>query len=150
MIFKTFHGYSSGYVDLTITGDKECFGQNILISRGPSCNNYLNVWTDKDYLRNIQREITYCTDVWLLNDIDMFESSPFENCTFTLDHAQLGFAVDTYKIKITDSYLIHQSTEYVDFDGINLLNMDVDILTSIDAETSFMTKHIKFSVPLSD
>ena len=80
----------------------------------------------------------------------MFESSPFENCTFTLDHAQLGFPVDTYKIKITGSYLIHQSTEYVDFDGITLLNIDVDILTSIDAETSFMTKHITFSVLLSD
>ena len=146
VIFITFQGYSSGYVDLTITIDQECFGQNMLISRGPSCNNYIYFWTDKKFHR-IQREITYCTDVWLLNDIDIFESSPFENCTFTLDHAQLGFPVNAYKM-ITYSSLIHQSTTYVDFDGINLLSMDVDILTYIDIETSLITDNITFSVPV--
>ena len=147
VIFITFPGYSGGFIDLTITKDDECFGSNVALSRGPYCNNYFNFWTDKAN-RRIDKSVTHCTDVWLLNNIGIFESSPFENCTYILDHAQLGFPVVAYQM-ILYSSVIYQSDYFADLNTKHLfyINAEVEVLKDIQAR--FASEIVTFRVSLS-
>ena len=122
-MFITFKCYSSGFVDLTVREDTECLGSNVAISRGPSCNNYFNYWSDKSN-NYLDLGLRHCSDFWLLNEIDLFESSPFENCTFTLDHAMVGFPIGTYKMIISSS-VIHQLSFSAGSIAKSLINLDM-------------------------
>ena len=143
VMFVTFKGYSSGFVDLTLQEDKECFGTNVAIARGPSCNNYFNHWTD--IANSIMKlEVKHCSDVWLLNEIDLFESSPFENCTFTLDHAEVGFPIGTYKMIISAS-VIHQSSFSAESIAKDLIKLDIQTFIDLNTANQFTV-----SVTLAD
>ena len=82
LIFITFQGYSSGFIDLTIHRDEDCYGENIAISMGPSCNNIRWIWLDQPVMYGFESPKQMCSDVWLLNNIGI--ASPFENCSFWL------------------------------------------------------------------
>ena len=82
VIFITFEGYSNGFIDLTFGEDQECFGSNIVLSRGPNGRKILSHWDDISASatglwgppdRNSLKERTtkMCRDVWLLNEIDI-------------------------------------------------------------------------------
>ena len=88
IVFITFQGYSSEFIDLMFTDSYECYGYNIAMSRAPGCNSYLNIWADSVVFFNSGKVVQHhCTELWLMNDIDFMEPSPFENCSFTLDHS---------------------------------------------------------------
>ena len=100
IIFITFPGYSSGFIDLISGPDQDCYGTNLAISRGPSCNNYYTIWDDSGlYVWDVKNyKIKQCTDLWLINDIDYFESSPFENCDFVFNPSQLPNLVGQFEM----------------------------------------------------
>ena len=140
VIFMSFEGYSNGFIDLTFSEDKECFGSNIVISGGSYGNTILSHWGDisagassiLDHMDDInlkERTTLMCRDVWLLNEIDIFESLPFQNYTFTLDHALLGFPVASCNMYIY-GYYIHQTDFSVDSNAKSSLEIDVEINTS--------------------
>ena len=145
--FITFEGYSSGFVDITFSKDQECFGSNVAISRGPACENILSLWPDKANSRS-RRAMAQCTDVWLLNEIDLVESLPFENCTFMLDHAQLGFPVESFIMTVYSS-IIHQTDLSNNYRAKPSLVMDV----GMDYDSSFVSQtgatNFNFTVDLS-
>ena len=157
VIFITFEGYSNGYIDLTFGEDQECFGSNIIISRGLYGSKILSHWddfsvSDGSILDNIdnlnlkERTTIMCRDVWLLNEIDIFESLPFQNYTFTLDHALLGFPVASCNMTIY-GYYIHQTYFSVDSNAKSSLEIAVEINTSKQiSATSEMVK-FNFTVP---
>ena len=49
LIFITFDGYSNGFVDITLGVDDECYGSDVVISKGPFGSNILSHWTDQSY-----------------------------------------------------------------------------------------------------
>ena len=146
IVFATFQGYSRGSIYLTSVRDLECTGLNIEISRGPSCNNYLTSWDDlywNEYLLGFPhtRIQNNCTDVWLMNDIDYFDSSPFENCSFVFDPIQSAFVVGS--VKMTTG----ASTSYINSSTLLGDIMHVAMNTFTDANPKTTTKKY-FSVHL--
>ena len=148
-VFIAFPGYSSGLIDLTSEQDQDCYGTNVAISRGPSCNNYNTIWDGLakgfgDY------EITQCTDLWLMNDIDYFESSPFENCHFVLDHTQLPLLGEPFEMIISalncatyyDTFQVNSQTSAAPGN----MNVEMDIIEEPQNKTS-ATK-VNFTVSL--
>ena len=156
MIFITFEGYSNGFVDITFGEDQECFGSNIVISRGPAGSNSVSHWGDIavnfgalkawDDTSNQERIAKRCADVWLLNEIDIFESFPFQNHTFTLDHAQLGFPVASFNMTIY-SYFIHQTDFSVDSNAMSSLEIDIERNTSRKYPAKSGMVKFNFTVP---
>ena len=156
VIFITFEGYSKGFVDLTIGEDQECFGSNIVISRGPYDSKILSHWDDistgassifdtRD-LNLKARTTIMCRDVSLLNEIDIFESLPFQNHTFILDHAQLGFPVASSNMTIY-SYYIHQTDFSINSNAKSSLEIDVEINTSRNFPAKSGMVKFNFTVP---
>ena len=143
LVFITFKGYSNGFVDITIGEDEECFGSDVAISKGPFGRNIMSHWTDQS-ISVMERKITLCTDVWLMNEIDIFDSVPFENYTFTLDHSQLGFPVAKYKMIIYSSF-IYRSDFFRDSTAMSPLEMNA----FISLQTKLTTTNFNFSVPFS-
>ena len=143
MIFITFDRYSHGFIDVTMDHDQECFGSNIAISRGPSCSSILSSWRDKKYYAG--RTMTVCTDVWLLNEIDVFESLPAENCIFTLDYVQLGFPVGTFKLSAY-SYLVPHTDLSFDSSPESSLEMDVEMKTFFLNPANSATTNFNFTL----
>ena len=156
VIFITFEGYSNGFVDLTFSENQECFGSNIVISRGPYGNKILSHWDDisagtaselDDRYHNLKERTTImCRDVWLLNEIDIYESLPFQNYTFTLDNAQLGFPVASSNMTIY-SYFIYQIDFAVDSSAKRYLEIDVEINTSRKFPAKSGMVEFNFTVP---
>ena len=153
IVFITFPGYSSGMVDLTFKQDFFCFGQTTSISRGPSCSEYWNTWYDYDTpfptgVNNSNWKHIQCNDVWLMNDIAVYESIPYENCSFALDHSKLAFPVGPFKM-ITSSSFIPRSTFTMTTSKespLGELSIEMDILKNFPISTS--TRKINISVPL--
>ena len=143
LLFITFEGYSNGFVDITMATDEECFGSDVAISTDPFGSNILSNWTDQS-INVMDRKITLCTDVWLLNEIDIFDSVPFQNYTFTLDHTQLGFPVAKYKM-IIYSCFIYRSDFFMDSTATVPLEMNA----FISLQTKLDTAKFNFSVPFS-
>ena len=145
LTFITFDGYSHGFVDITADNDQRCFGSNIAISRGPSCSSILSSWRDEKLIPG--RTMSVCTDVWLLNEIDMFESLPVENCTFTLDHVQLGFPVATFKMSVYN-YLIDHTDLSFDSGAESSLEMDVEMKIFQQNSANSVSTNVSFTVSL--
>ena len=92
--FITFQGYSSGFIDLTLAKEEDCFGENVAISMGQFCqergwswyevkrHNAWRTWVDHNARRSnpkglqtkLDRKQLTCTDVWLLLNIDAHET----------------------------------------------------------------------------
>ena len=143
-IFITFQGYSSGFIELAISGDI-CLKYNIEISRGPSCNNVQSpVWQ----LFEDNKQVT-CSDVWLLNNIGNAETSHFENCSFAVDHSRLSFPSGPFKMIISTLFNMHTSFSSVttDVSGLGYINVEMDVLQNFPIHTT--TEKVNFSVPLS-
>ena len=150
--FITFPGYSTGVIEMTSEPDQDCYGTNVAISRGPSCNNYITLWEDSGQVFHDIHDykIKQCTNVWLMNDIDYFESSPFENCHFVLDHAQLPHLVGPLKM-ITSAF---NSATYYDRVAVSLqtnatfgnMNVEMDIFEEPHIKTS--STKVNFTVSL--
>ena len=152
IVFATFPGYSSGSLHLTSGKDYECTGLNIGISRGPSCNNYFTIWDDlgsgfhfefNDWFQN------NCTDLWIMNNLDYFDSSPFENCSFVLHPIHLSFLVGSVKMITGASALCTYSTPFLINSQPSALleDMNVEVDAFKDAYDRTTTK-VNFSVPL--
>ena len=140
VVFVTFPGYSRGFVHLTIVPDTDCYGTNIAIARGPSCNNYLTFW-DAKYGTHIEGQ--QCTDAWLMNDTDYEKPSPFENCSFVLNHANLGTLAGPFKmITGASTSVIYHTAVSVNTDSSTWIeNLNIDIYTSKDSQIKiYMTK----------
>ena len=146
VVFITFPGYSSGLIDLTSEPDQDCYGTNVATSRGPSCNNYITIWEDSGKVFHSRHDykIKQCTNLWLMNDIDYFESSPFESCHFILDHAQLPHFVGPLKM-ITSAL---NSATYYDSVAVSSqtnatfgnMNVEMAILEEPQIKTNSATK----------
>ena len=150
IVFATFHGYSSGSLHLTSGKDHGCSGLNIEFSRGPSCNNYITIWDDlywRHYIWSSQPQ-SNCTDVWIMNDIDYFDPSPFENCTFVLDPDRVEFLTGSIKIITSVSFSIsYPSASLVNSQRSVLpgdMNVELDMLKDIHRRT---TTRASFSAP---
>ena len=138
IVFYTFEGYSSGFVDFTITRGEECFGHNLILSDGRSPM----FWDDMAEYASDASSL-YCSDVWIMTSIDNSEPSPFGNFTFTLNHTQLPFpAADRFTMTVSSS-LIVQSSFFV-FDE-NDISMDVCML---NVQNTLSPENYTFTVPL--
>ena len=155
LIFITFQGYSSGFIDLIFSLDKTCSGENMAIVRGPSNHNFKNTWMDIDHtlplpslsgLRGIK--IT-CTDVWILNNIMNVEISPIKNWSLTLDHSKLAFPVGPFTLIISTLFIIQPSFSSMNMDIPSLGYIEVEIDVFKDFPIHVTTEKVNFSVPLS-
>ena len=137
VVFVTFPGYSRGFVHLTIVPDTDCYGTNIAIARGPSCNNYLTFWDDK---HGTHIEGQQCTDAWLMNDIDYKKPSPFEKCSFVLDHANLGTLAGPFKMitGASTSVIYHTAVSVYTDSSTWIENLNIDIYTSKDLRSKLI------------
>ena len=101
----------------------------------PSCNNYITIWEDKGIGFN-DYKIKQCTDVWLMNDINYFESSPFENCHFVLDHDQLPHLVGSLKMVTSATYSDSDPVNSQTNAALQNLNVEMDIFDEPHIKTS--------------
>ena len=154
LIFITFHCYSSGFIDLSYTRDEACFGENFAISRGPSCNNFEITWRDREVtgpfnsgFKSDKKHI--CTDVWLLNNIIKVETSPFENCSFVLDHLRSAFLVGRFKMIISALFATNSSFNNIatDMSLLGYTQVEMDVYKDLAIPTA--TENVNFSIPLS-
>ena len=147
IVFITYQGYSSGFIDLTLTIDYECYGYKIAISRAPDCNNILKKWNDRTKDRGtVARQ--QCTELWLMNGLDYMEPSPFENCFFKLNHSLVPSLASPITIitGTVSSYLsYHVDSDINPFRGD--LNVEVNIFKSFYNRSA--TTKDTFTVPIS-
>ena len=94
ILFNTYKGYSSGFVDITIPVERDCHGKNFLFSKFSEsgiCNRYERSyieWNDNMGSIHTKNSVTHCVDIWLLHNIISFDSgrSSFLNCSFYLEN----------------------------------------------------------------
>ena len=156
VVFITFPRYTSGFIELQLGWDR-CFGPNMAISRGPSCKNHISHWDDQ-YYYSVPSTAYYaevnlkehCTDLWLVNDIDYFEPSPFEDCSFVLDHTQLAFPVGKFRMIISSAFISHStvSTNSQSRAWPGSMNVAMDVFK--DSQMQSTTTKLNFSVLLSE
>ena len=147
VIFITFPGYSHGFIHLTTESDTDCYGTNFAIARGPSCNNHITAWDD-DFGINVQGK--QCTDLWLMNDIDYFAPSPFENCLFVFDHAQLGTLLGPFKmIAGSSTSVVYSRTFLVNAKSntwVGNMNVEINIIKYLQDKTNMIKENFTVSL----
>ena len=150
-IFITFQGYSNGFIDLTVHDEDNYFGDNIVISRGPSCNNVQRSYYDIYFSgtgNGSDKTAAACTDVWLLNNIFRVETSPVETCSFALDHSRLAFPSGPFKMIVSTLFNIpsRSSSIFTDISVSAYINVEMDVFKKSPIHTT--TEKVNFSVPL--
>ena len=145
--FITFKGYSSGFIDLMFTVNYECFGMQVVISRAPDCNNYHRIWHDEPYSYADQVLHNQCTELWLMNGIDYIEPSPFENCSFTLDHSLVPSLATPVNIitGTVSSYLNYHVDSHI---SPLLGDMYIEVNTFKSFHIRTATTKVKFAAPI--
>ena len=122
IIFKTFKGYSNGYVDMTIPLEKDCYGRNLLFGKAVYKDrciqaNLLKGWMDKRNTESTNIPTTHCLDLWLAHNIIRYESSPspFPNCPFNIIGLQLKSLelVGRFELFISSATIIYQSKTFM-------------------------------------
>ena len=152
LIFITFHGYSSGFIDLILSRDEACSGENIAISRGPSNINSRSTWEDPNFsppsVSGFIGMTTNCADVWLLNNIGVAETSPFKYWYFDLDHSELAFPVGPFKIIISTMFIIQPSFNnmVMDISSLGYIKVEIDVVKDFPIHAT--TEKGNFSLPL--
>ena len=135
MLFKTYKRYSSGFIDITIPLEHDCYGKNFLFSRvGKSgiCSRYQQgfpmQWNDNMGGIRKNNRVTHCVDTWLLHNIISFDSgrSSFLNCTLYLENNGLVDMELHGSVKLTiSSSIIFPSLQYMDHKDAHYFMMKI-------------------------
>ena len=161
LLFITFQGYSSGFIDLTFSRDDVCFGENMVTAKKPSSAWDLTTrWADSQATWPIPSGLletpTTCTDVWILNNIgevghiySFLHLLPFENLSVVLDHSSIAFLVGPFNMTVSTTFITHSSFSSMstDIPWLGNMNVEVNVLKRFPTQTT--TETVNFSMPLS-
>ena len=163
IVFQTFKGYSSGFVDISIPIDKECYGENVLFTSDEEHIGISGVCNEReqsslswnDNMESVQQKTTgtYCTDIWLSHNIISLGAGRklFPNCSFDLSagfnaHQKLGL-LGSVRLAVSSS-IIYPSLSYMDHKDTEYFNMDMLVNTLEDFPVSSDTVETHTSVNL--
>ena len=136
IVFQTFKGYSSGFIDMTIHVENDCYGRNVLYQ------NKIDVFGDNvlEFIDNLNtlhqnQRMTHCLDLWLLHNIMNWGSGRaiYTNCTFDLpdSYYKLADLVGSVRLTISGS-ILYPSVSYIDPNDLAHFTMTINAETMKD------------------
>ena len=109
VVFATFPGYSSGYIDLKlydISRSPYCVYRPLVIASGPLCSNYYS-----DIEMPDAEGKTPCTDLWLVNELHFQQLAVYNNCTFSFDDRHALFPSGPFKMITASSFVLQRNVQ---------------------------------------
>ena len=131
IMFKTYKGYSRGFVDITIPLEHDCYGQNFISSKlseyGICSSNWyrqaLMPWDDNMGDVGKNNRINHCVDFWLTHNIISYDPGrgTFLNCSLYLNndgvvrmdlHGPVKLSISSSIMFPSLQYMDHNDTRY--------------------------------------
>ena len=153
IVFKSFHGYSEGWVDLTIYQDFNCIGMNY-IGLTHRCDRYsrnpTNLWSNPNYPTKSTPQSKTCSDYWLIHQSrSSLNPSELENCVFSVETPEDNRIVGSFTLKVTYSVAYNNLSSITGSHETNYFNMTIEADTVLDFPFNTSTEKSVFILKLS-
>ena len=145
IVFKTFKGYSSGYIFLTIDIDFECVGLNYLSFLHGYALDRRKTWTDTAQ-HEYQPQIEKCTDVWFLH-FGIHDTDRLGECLVPVTpEGPFDQAVGPFKLIMFSSIFYGHPSYFMD----PKVSIDIYADTVKDFPVNLTTEKVQITTTLSE
>ena len=147
VVFKTFDGYSDGWVNFTIYQDINCIGMNYVGFTYYCYENFIDILLHtyfKDHTK-ITSQSEICTDYWLIHDsMTPLNPSELAGCIFRLK----AFNVGSFTLTLTCSVAYENLASVAGSHETNYFNMTIEADTINDFPLNLTIEKTKYTLKL--